>query len=69
MARGSIKRFLGEVRNEAKKVTWPDRQTMTSSTGAVLVILVASVFFLGLLDVLYTNVIGGLLSFLTGGAG
>jgi preprotein translocase subunit SecE len=42
---------------------------MSSSTGAVLVILVASGFFLGLLDVLYTNAIGGLLSFLTGGAG
>ncbi len=69
MAQGRIKKFLGEVRNEAKKVTWPDRQTMVSSTGAVLVILIASGFFLGLLDIFYTNAIGGLLSILTGGAG
>jgi preprotein translocase subunit SecE len=56
------------VKSEVKKVKWPNRQQMISSTGAVLVILIVSGVFLGLLDVLFTNVIGSLLSFLTGGA-
>lgn len=68
MAKARFWKFLSEVKSEVKKVTWPNRQQMISSTGAVLVILIISGVFLGLLDVLFTNVIGSLLSFLTGGA-
>ena len=68
MAKARFWKFLSEVKSEVKKVTWPNRQQMVSSTGAVLVILIVSGVFLGLLDVLFTNVIGSLLSFLTGGA-
>ncbi|HOI64184.1 MAG TPA: preprotein translocase subunit SecE [Mesotoga sp.] len=68
MAKARFWKFLSEVKSEVKKVTWPNRQQMISSTGAVLVILIVSGVFLGLLDVLFTNVIGSLLSFLTGGA-
>ncbi|HNU23878.1 MAG TPA: preprotein translocase subunit SecE, partial [Mesotoga sp.] len=59
-------KFLSEVKNEVKKVTWPNREQMISSTGAVLVILVVAGAFLALLDILFTNVIGSLLNFLTG---
>jgi len=68
MAKARFWKFLSEVKSEVKKVTWPNRQQMVSSTGAVIVILIVSGVFLGLLDVLFTNVIGSLLSFLTGGA-
>ncbi|HNR79576.1 MAG TPA: preprotein translocase subunit SecE [Mesotoga infera] len=68
MAKARFWKFLSEVKSEVKKVTWPNRQQMVSSTGAVIVILIVCGVFLGLLDVLFTNVIGSLLSFLTGGA-
>jgi preprotein translocase subunit SecE len=68
MAKARFWKFLSEVKSEVKKVTWPNRQQMVSSTGAVIVILIVSGVFLGLLDVLFTNVIGSLLNFLTGGA-
>lgn len=67
MAKAKFWKFLSEVKNEVKKVTWPNRDQMISSTGAVLVILVVSGVFLGLLDILFTNAIGSLLKFLTGG--
>lgn len=34
--------FLGEVRNELKKVTWPSRQEVRSTT---LVVIATSIFF------------------------
>lgn len=68
MAKAKFWKFLSEVKSEVKKVTWPNREQLISSTGAVLVILVVSGVFLGLLDVLFTNVIGNLLKLLTGGA-
>lgn len=67
MQRGKLWKFLAEVKNETKKVTWPGKEQMLSSTGAVLLIIIFSGAFLGLLDILFTNVIGGLLRFLTGG--
>jgi len=49
MAKAKFWKFLSEVKSEVKKVTWPNREQMISSTGAVLVILVVSGVFLGLL--------------------
>ncbi|HAY98683.1 preprotein translocase subunit SecE [Mesotoga sp. Brook.08.YT.4.2.5.1] len=66
MAKAKFWKFLSEVKSEVKKVTWPNREQMISSTGAVLVILVVAGAFLALLDILFTNVIGSLLNFLTG---
>lgn len=38
--------FLQEVRNEANKVTWPSRRETMITTGLVLLmVLVASIFF------------------------
>ncbi|PZC52695.1 MULTISPECIES: preprotein translocase subunit SecE [unclassified Mesotoga] len=66
MAKAKFWKFLSEVRSEVKKVTWPNREQMISSTGAVIVILIVVGAFLALLDVIFTNAIGSLLSFLTG---
>ncbi|MDD2334742.1 MAG: preprotein translocase subunit SecE [Mesotoga sp.] len=66
MAKAKFWKFLSEVKSEVKKVTWPNREQMISSTGAVLVILIAAGAFLALLDVIFTNAIGSLLNFLTG---
>lgn len=66
MAKAKFWKFLSEVRSEVKKVTWPNREQMISSTGAVIVILIVVGAFLALLDVIFTNAIGSLLNFLTG---
>ena len=40
-------RFLQEVRKEGGKVTWPSsRETMTGSVMVVIMVAIASVFFL-----------------------
>lgn len=40
--------FLREVRDEARKVTWPTRRELAISTIMVLImVVVASIFFLG----------------------
>ncbi|ACR80526.1 MULTISPECIES: preprotein translocase subunit SecE [Kosmotoga] len=67
MAQKSFWRFITEVRQETKKVTWPNRKQLLSTTGAVMVVLLVCGIFLGLLDIIFTNVIGDLLKFLTGG--
>ena len=50
--------FLQEVRAEAKKVTWPTRKETMVTTGMVLLmVFVASIFFL-LVDQLIRFVVG-----------
>ena len=40
--------FIQDVRDETKKVTWPSRRELTISTVMVLIMVVAaSIFFLG----------------------
>ena len=47
MAKTSPLQFIQEVRQEASKVTWPNRKETTISTGMVFVfVILASVFFL-----------------------
>jgi preprotein translocase subunit SecE len=66
MAKKNFWKFLSEVRSEVRKVTWPNRRQLTSSTIAVIVILVFCGAFLALTDVLFTGVIGSLLRFMLG---
>lgn len=47
MAKTNPAEFLTEVRDEAKKVTWPTRKETMITTGMVLLmVFVASIFFL-----------------------
>lgn len=47
MAKTNPAEFLQEVRDEAKKVTWPSRKETMITTGMVLLmVFVASLFFL-----------------------
>jgi preprotein translocase subunit SecE len=39
---GNLRNFLGEVRNELKRVTWPSRKEVYATT---LVVILTSVFF------------------------
>ncbi len=48
MAKTSPVEFLQEVRDESKKVTWPSRRELVISTIMVMIMVtVASLFFLG----------------------
>ena len=48
--RGGPFRFFGEVRAEARKVTWATRQEVTVSTIMVLIMGVAAAIFFFLVD-------------------
>jgi preprotein translocase subunit SecE len=53
--------FLQEVRDESRKVTWPSRRELVVSTIMVLImVVVASLFFLGV-DAILKYVVDGIL--------
>jgi preprotein translocase subunit SecE len=48
MAKGGITGFFQDVRDEAGKVVWPSRRELAVSTVMVMImVVVASLFFLG----------------------
>ena len=61
MAKTNPVEFLQEVRDESRKVTWPSRKELTVSTIMVLImVVVASLFFLGV-DAILKYVVDGIL--------
>ncbi len=45
-----FKKFLTDVKNELKKVTWPTREETIKQTGVVLVFVAFTGIFLGVVD-------------------
>ena len=45
-----FRNFLGDVKAEFKKVSWPTRETTIKQTGVVLVIVSIVAVFLGVID-------------------
>jgi preprotein translocase subunit SecE len=61
MAKSNPVQFLQEVRDESRKVTWPSRKELTVSTLMVFImVVVASLFFLGV-DAILKFVVDGVL--------
>ncbi len=61
MAKTNPVEFLQEVRDEASKVTWPSRRELGVSTVMVFImVIVASLFFLGV-DAILKLVVDGVL--------
>jgi preprotein translocase subunit SecE len=61
MAKPNPVEFFQEVRDEARKVTWPTRQELVVSTIMVFImVVVASLFFLGV-DAVLKYVVDGVL--------
>ena len=56
-----IKTFLGEVKVELKKVSWPSRQDTVASTGVVLVVVFIISFYLGFVDILLSRLVTAIL--------
>jgi preprotein translocase subunit SecE len=60
---GGLKEFLGEVRNELKRVTWPSRKEVYATT---FVVILTSVFFgayLWVVDLSLSTVINRIFKF------
>ena len=51
-------KFFKEVLVELKKVTWPSRKELISSTLTVLAVVVVFAVFLGVIDLILTALIG-----------
>ena len=58
---GQTKTFLGDVRAETQRVTWPTKKMIRATT----VVVIVTVFFFGLyfaiLDYIFSNLVGRLL--------
>ncbi|OGH17847.1 MAG: preprotein translocase subunit SecE [Candidatus Levybacteria bacterium RIFCSPHIGHO2_01_FULL_40_15b] len=51
-------RFLGEVKSELDKVTWPDLNNVVRLTSIVIIISLLVGVYLGAADFLFTNLLG-----------
>jgi preprotein translocase subunit SecE len=52
-----IREFVQEVLAEFRKVTWPSRAELISSTAVVIVVTVVLAFFLGGVDIVLARVV------------
>ena len=50
-------RYFKEVRSEMSKVVWPSREQATNLTMVVLAVMVAMALFLGVLDLLFGEMV------------
>jgi preprotein translocase subunit SecE len=51
-----IVRFINETVGELRKVSWPTRDEAVRLTAIVLVVLIATSLFLGVIDMLLTEI-------------
>ncbi len=58
----AIKRYLNETIGELRKVSWPTRKEAINLTIVVLVVTLSMSAFLGLLDLLFSNLFSLILS-------
>lgn len=59
---GKVINFLGEVKVEVKKVTWPTRKEAMGGTMVVFVVVLLMSVFLGIIDTLLSKIVEGLIS-------
>jgi preprotein translocase subunit SecE len=57
-----ITRFVNETVGELRKVSWPTRDEALRLTAIVLVVMIASSIFLGVIDMLLTELFRALLA-------
>lgn len=56
--RERMSRFLRDARAEFRKVSWPNRKELTTYTVVVIVITVIVSLFVGLVDLLFSQLFG-----------
>ncbi|MFW6270927.1 MAG: preprotein translocase subunit SecE [Bacillota bacterium] len=54
---GKIGKFFRSVKNELKKVNWPNRNELSSYTLVVLITVIALISFIGIVDLIFSNII------------
>ena len=54
----NLKNYFKEAWSEVKKVTWPSRKELISSTLTVLVVVAFFAVFLGVMDLILTAILG-----------
>jgi len=59
---GRIKLFIGELRQEFKRINWPSRKETVKMSTVVIVISLIVAAFLGALDFLFITVIENIIS-------
>lgn len=52
-----LNQFLGNVKSELKKVTWPSRKDTYASTTVVIVLVLLCAVFLGGVDIILSRLI------------
>jgi len=58
--------YLKEVRGEFRKVIWPDRQEITSSTIVVVVTLAFFIVLIAAMDIVFSQIVKTLLPIIGG---
>lgn len=56
-----LKTLLNEMRIELLKVNWPKREELIGSTWVVLVGTVILAVVIGIIDIIFTHMIGGII--------
>jgi len=63
---GRVVQYVGEVRAEVRKVTWPGREELRKSTGVIIIFLILMALLIGFMDwgfaLLLVNWLGRLLA-------
>ncbi len=54
---GKISKFFKQVKNEMKKVHWPNKNELSSYTMVVVITVVAMITFIGVIDLIFSNII------------
>jgi preprotein translocase subunit SecE len=49
--------FLNEVKAELEKVSWPEKRILKITTGVVVLFMLLFGFYLGVIDLLFSNII------------
>ena len=54
---GKLSEFLGNVKSELKKVTWPSKKDTYASTTVVIVLVLLCAVFLGGVDIILSRLV------------
>jgi preprotein translocase subunit SecE len=57
----AIVKYIQETRAELRKVTWPTREEAKNLTMIIVAVTVAMAVFLGLLDFIFQEIVGGII--------
>lgn len=53
----NIIKFIKEARAELKKVTWPNKKQLISSTIVVMITVALVAIFLGIIDLIFSRIV------------